>query len=156
MMASPSRPAEDSALPLILSLVASVERLPDLMDLSTPDPVLAKNRRPALTNFIISVIRFRVGTRTVAAFPLHREAIGDLWDTEALLSEWDFDSLSRGWAQAVAIFRSYIDYPMECLQLFLTMLCAGYFLDNTPITSMTWRDACRSPSDLFVVQSICY
>ena len=156
MMASPSRPAEDSALPLISSLVASVERLPDLMDLGTPDPVLAKNRRPALTNFVVPAVRFRVGTRTVAAFPLHREAIGDLWDTEALLSEWEFDSLSRGWAQAVATFRSYVDYPMEFLQLFLTTLRAGHFLDNSPITSMTWRDACRSPSDLLAVQSVCY
>ena len=56
---------------LISSLVASVERLPDLMDLGTPDPVLAKNRRPALTNFVVPAVRFRVGTRTVAAFPLH-------------------------------------------------------------------------------------
>ena len=109
-----------------------------------------------LTNFVVPAVRFRVGTRTVAAFPLHREAIGDLWDTEALLSEWEFDSLSRGWAQAVATFRSYVDYPMEFLQLFLTTLRAGHFLDNTPITSMSWRDACRSPSDLLVVQSICY
>ena len=61
-MASPSRPAEDSALPLISSLVASVERLPDLMDLSTPDPVLAKNRRPVLTNFVVPAVCFRVGT----------------------------------------------------------------------------------------------
>ena len=33
---------------------------------------------------------------------------------------------------------------------------AGHFLDNTPITSMTWRDAYRSPSDLLVIQSVCY
>ena len=45
---------------------------------------------------------------------------------------------------------------MEFLQLFLTMLRARHFLDNTPITSMTWRDACRSPSNLLIVQSICY
>ena len=86
-MASPSCPAEDSALPLISSLVALVERLPDLMDLGTPDLVLAKNKRSILTNFVVPAVCFRVGTRTVAVFPLHREAIGDLWDTEALLSE---------------------------------------------------------------------
>ena len=136
-MASPSCPADDSTLPLISSLVASVERLPDLIDLGTPDPILAKNKRPVLTNFVIPAVRFQVGTRTVAAFLLHREVIGDLWDTEALLSEWEFDSLSRGWAQAVATFRSYVDYSMEFLQLFLTMLCVGHFLDNTPITSMS-------------------
>ena len=65
-MASPSRLADNSALPLISSLVASVERLPDLMDLGTPNPVLVKNRRPILTNFVIPTVRFRVGTRTVA------------------------------------------------------------------------------------------
>ena len=143
LMASPSRPAEDSAYPLISSLMASVERLPDSLEIGTPDPVLAKNRTPVLTNFVVPAVRFRVGTRTVAAFPLHREAIGDLWDTEALLSEWDFDSLSRGWAQAVATFKTYVDYPIEFLQLFLTTLRAGHFLDNTPITSKTWRDACQ-------------
>ena len=40
--------------------------------------------------------------------------------------------------------------------MFLTTLREGHFLDNSPITSMTWRDACRSPSDLLVVQSVCY
>ena len=155
-MAAPLRRLEESVPPLISSLVTSVERLPDLTELGTPEPVLAKNRKPLLANFIVPAVCFRVGTRTIAVFPLHREAIGDMWDTDSLIAEWDFEVLPRVWSQALATFRTHIDYPIEFLQLFLTTLREGHFLDNTVITASTWRDACRSPSDLLVVQSLCF
>ena len=154
-MATQPHSVEDFVPPLISSLVASAERLPELLELGTPEPVLAKNRRPILSNFVVPAVRFRVGIRTVAVFPLHREAIGDVWEVERQINEWDYESLPKVWAQAMAAFRTHIDYPIEFLQLFLTTLRSGHFLDNTLISSSTWRDACRSPTDLLVVQSIC-
>ena len=74
---------EESVPPLIASLVGSAERLPDLVELSSPEPVLATNRRPALSNYVVPAVRFNAGTRNVAVFPLHREAIGNVWETEA-------------------------------------------------------------------------
>ena len=96
-MAAPQRRQEES-VPLISSLVASVERLPEFPELGTPEPVLARSRKPVLANFMIPAVRFRVGTRTIAVFPLHREAIGELWDTDALIAEWTYEELPRAWA----------------------------------------------------------
>ena len=93
-----SRSIEEASPPLIHSLVVSTERLPDLADLGTPEPVLAKNRRPGLVNFVVPAVRFQVGTRTAAVYPLHRESIGDVWDSERQLTEWDFELLPKLWA----------------------------------------------------------
>ena len=92
-MATQPHSVEDFVPPLISSLVASAERLPELLELGTPEPVLAKNRRPILSNFVVLAVRFRVGIRTVAVFPLHREAIGDVWELERQINEWDYESL---------------------------------------------------------------
>ena len=52
-------------------------------------------------------------------------------------------------------FRGHIDYPIEFLQLFISTLRSGHFMDNSAITSLTWGDACYLPTDQMVVQSVC-
>ena len=146
---------EESVPPLIASLVASAERLPDLMELRSPEPVLATNRRPTLSNYVIPAVRFNAGTRNVAVFPLHREAIGNVWETESQLAQWNFQVLPKVWAQAIPTFRGHIDYPIEFLQLFISTLRSGHYMDNSAISTSTWDDACRLPTDQMVVQSIC-
>ena len=63
--------------------------------------------------------------------------------------------LPKVWAQAIPTFRGHIDYPIEFLQLFISTLRSGHFMDNSTITSLTWGDACRLPTDQMVVQSVC-
>ena len=86
---------------------------------------------------------------------MHREAIGDTWDSPQQIAEWSFRSLARGWAEAIATFRALVDYPIEFLTLYLSTLRVGTFLDNTPLNPSNWKEACRSPSELLVVQSVC-
>ena len=147
---------EEFSPPLLIpSLAPSTEHLPDLLALSVIEPVLASNKRSRLSNFVVPAVRVRAGERIVAVYPLDRESIGDVWDARRADSEWELRDLPRGWAEAVSTFRGYIDYPIEFLSNILSTLRAGNFLDNSPITPSSWREACRSPVDVMSVQSVC-
>ena len=65
-MASSTHPSAGVAVhPLPASADVSQEHLPGIIDLGVSEPVLAKNRRPALLNFVIPVVCIRADTRTV-------------------------------------------------------------------------------------------
>ena len=57
-VATQSHSVEDFVPPLISSLVASAEHLPELLELGTPESVLAKNRRLIFSNFVVPTVRF--------------------------------------------------------------------------------------------------
>ena len=87
-------------------------------------------------------------------YPLDREIVREVWD-DSEQKDWSFQELSCAWLEANTTFQSCVDYLLEYMQVLLSTLRTGVFLDNTVITPARWKEACRRPSDLLIVQNIC-
>ena len=117
-------------------------------------PVLATSKQPLLAQFCVPAVRSTFADGRVLVYPLDREMVGEVWDDNEQ-RDWSFQELSRAWLEANTTFQSCVDYPLEYMQVLLSTLRSGVFLDNSLITPARWKEACRRPSELMIVQNVC-
>ena len=113
-------------------------------------PVLATSKQPLLAQFCVPAVRSTFADGRVLVYPLDREIVREVWD-DSEQKDWSFQELSCAWLKANTTFQSCVDYPLEYIQVLLSTLQTGVFLDNTVIMPARWKEACRRPSDLLVV-----
>ena len=96
-------------------------------------PILATRKQLLLAQFCVPAVKSTFADGRVLVYPLDREMVREVWD-DSKQKDWSFQELFRAWLEANTTFQSCIDYPLEYMQVLLSTLRTGVFLDNTVIT----------------------
>ena len=120
-------------------------------------PVFAKSKPSSSMSYDVPAVRiFRVRDDvTLAVYPLDREQLGEVWNTQDSLDEWVFERLPRAWADAERKFLPLVEYPLEYLQALLTVLRTQQFTDGAQFTNEVWKKACRRPISAITITKTC-
>ena len=120
-------------------------------------PVFAKTIDSSVVSYDVPAVRiYRASDgATLAVYPLDREQLGEVWNTDKLLRDWVFDTLPTMWNDAQRKFLPLVEYPFEYLQALLTVLRTQQFTDRTLFSNDQWKRACRRPLTLITITKPC-
>ena len=122
-------------------------------DLS-PYPILCISRREP-QRVIVPAVRCFHPLRKWGIFPVSKEELGDVWDTQESMAPWIEHPLPNRWERAEDEFSRFIEYPIEILSALLRVLRTQMFDDGVPVSWSRWSFSCKNDVDKIGIHKIC-